>query len=224
MNYLEIFVEELSKEGYSIVKAGVNTLLKNSVDTLLIASNSYINTRFEIRLEYFIHEQEQLTDEAKKDFYENINHTKLSYLFELLEKTRISTYDLHAKILANFYSNLLKNGDLNYHEKTFLSNIDILNDEDLIHFHKIMKNNIDDISESEMEKLKISFPINTYTEYYIFEKLVRAGLMVEYSSSGGMNFATLNEEILKNKFFYIHCFSKEIYLFLDKTLRDKNFI
>lgn len=220
-DYIVDFTEELGKEGYSIIKAGVKTLYKAKGELAVYTIQSYMNTRFEIRLEDFAYEQDNLSDEAKKNFYKNIDHEKLNFLFELLEKARTLAYDLHAKILSKLYGNLIKNGELSYHEKTLLSNINILNDEDLIHFHRILKESVSDINEAKIKEIKISFPIKSYTEYYIFEKLERVGFIVTPSTSGGMNFAPRSEHILENKAFYIHNFTVEIYNLLELILGDK---
>ncbi len=140
-NYLITFTEELAKEGYSIVKASVNTFFKSSADIVLIARDSYINTRFNIRLEDFAYEQENIGYEQKKFFYENIDNKKLNYLFELLDISRTSVYDLHAKILAKLYTSLIINGGLNYYESSLLSNIKTLTEEDFVYLHKLLKTN-----------------------------------------------------------------------------------
>lgn len=221
-DYIVDFTEELGKEGYSIIKAGVKTLYKAKGELAVYTIQSYMNTRFEIRLEDFAYEQDNLSDEAKKNFYKNIDHEKLNFLFELLEKARTLAYDLHAKILSKLYGNLIKNSKLNYHEKTLLSNIDILNDEDLIHFHRILKESVYDINEAEIKKIKILFPIKSYTEYYIFEKLERVGLFVEYKTNGGFQFASENKKVLENKSFYIHNFTVDIYNVLDLILENNH--
>lgn len=215
-NYVLDFTEELGKQGYSIVKAGVKTLYKAKGELAVYAMQSYMNTRFEIRLEDFAYEQENLTKEQKENFYNNIDHEKLNFLFELLEKARTTAYDLHAKILSKLYGNLLKNGVLDYHEKTLLSNIDILNDEDLFHFYKILKNSEIDIMEAKIKETKILYTINTYTEYYIFQNLERVGLIVTDKESNIGKIA-----VLHNEFFYIHNFTLEIYNLLELIFGDK---
>ncbi|MDN5090989.1 hypothetical protein [Aliarcobacter butzleri] len=219
-NYLLDFTEELGKEGYSIVKAGVKTLYKAKGELAVHAIQSYMNTRFEIRLEDFAYEQEKLSKEQKENFYKNINHKKLNFLFELLENARTTAYDLHAKILSKLYGNFLRKGELDYHEKTLLSNIDILNDEDLKYFHKVL-NTVEDINISEIKKLKINFPIKSYSEHYIFEKLVRVGLLID---SSNIDAGTIGgkEFILNDRAFYIHNFTVEMYNLLTVILGDKH--
>ncbi len=68
-DYLLDFTEELSKEGYSIIKAGTNTFFKAKGDLAFYAIDSYIKTRFEIRLNDFAYEQDNLSNEEKENFY-----------------------------------------------------------------------------------------------------------------------------------------------------------
>ena len=137
-NYLIEFGEELGKEGYSIVKAGVNTLFKAKGELAQYTIDSYKNVRFEIRLRDFAYEQEQLSDKQKQNFYENIDHTQLNYLFELLEQSRTTMFDLHAKILSKIYSNLIRNNGLNNFEIRLLATIDSFMEDDFETIWEIM--------------------------------------------------------------------------------------
>ena len=122
-NFLIAFGEEFGKELYCITSATVNTLIKVNGDIAAYTIDRYKNARFNVRLEDFTFEENQLSSEAKKNFYENITYKQLNYLFELFDKARNSTYDLHAKILSKIYSNLLKKGALSYQESALLSNL-----------------------------------------------------------------------------------------------------
>lgn len=146
--YLEDFAKELGKEGYSIIKAGVKTFYKSIGELAAYTIDNYMNTRFEIRLEDFAFEQDNLRKDQKEYFYKNIDAKQLNFLFELLDKARISAYDLHAKILSKIFANLIKNGELNYYESALLANISSLNEVDFIALHKALKKNIE-ISISE---------------------------------------------------------------------------
>jgi len=169
-DYLIAFGEELGKEGYSIVKAGLNTFYKAKGEIAAYTIDTYMNIRFEIRLEDFTYEQERLSKEQKESFYENINARQLNFLFELLEKARTSTYDLHAKILARLYSNLILNGNLDYHESTFLANISILNDEDIYTIYNFLKNkkDVDDFNKIVMFKVSNFQDLNTYNKCLLY--------------------------------------------------------
>jgi hypothetical protein len=168
-DYLTMFVEEASKEGHSIVKAGVDILFKANGELAALTVDNYKNNRFNIRLEDFAYEQEQLSDEVKENFYKNITSEQLNYLFELLDKARTSTYDLHAKILAKLYANLLLNGNLNYYESSLLANINFLNDKDLIKVHSEL--NGKDLDENTDNKFKV----DNYQDYLVFNKSVQLG-------------------------------------------------
>lgn len=222
-DYLIAFGEELGKEGYSIVKAGLNTFYKAKGEMAAYLIDNYMNTRFEIRLEDFVYEQEKLSKEQKENFYQNIDSRQLNFLFELLEKARTSTYDLHAKILARLYGNLILNGSLDYHESTFLANINIMNDEDLIKFHKLLeeffnKNGID-IDSIIMKQKVLKFETKTYMDIYIYDKLLRVGLIVGTNLGKGSDLALYSGS---SKDFYIYNFTKDMYLLLSKILGEKN--
>lgn len=220
--YLENFAKELGKEGYSIIKAGVKTFYKSKGELASYTIDNYMNTRFEIRLEDFAYEQEKLSKGAKENFYKNINAKQLNFLFELFERARISTYDLHAKILARLYGNLIFNGNLDYHESTFLANINILNDEDLSKFHSLLngffKKEGIDLTSVVMKQEKLIFETKTYTDLYIYDKLSRVGLI---SSSKIGELADLAMYHQGQKEFYIHNFSKDIYLILNEIIGNE---
>lgn len=212
--YTELITEALIDETVPVIKTVAKTLYNRHVGD---AINNYREYRFTQIQNRFIEEEKLLSSEQVKNFYKNIDNTKLDLLFDLLDKARTTAYDLHAKILSKLYGNFLTNSKLNYHEKTLLSNIDILNDEDLIHFHKVLKENVPDINEAEIKRIKISFPINTYTEHYIFEKIIRVGLIVE---SSDIDSGTITDKIsiLNDRAFYIHNFTVEIYELLELIL------
>lgn len=137
-NYVVDFTEELSKVGYCIVKAGANSLYKAKGELAAYTIQNYMNTRFEIRLEDFAYEQDKLSEETKRNFYDNIDHKKLNILYELLEQARLTAYDLHAKILTKLFVNFIKNEELNYYEKTLLTNINIFNEIDFKMYKFVM--------------------------------------------------------------------------------------
>ncbi len=228
-NYLIKFGEELGKEGYSIIKAGVNTLLRAKGELVEQVYDTYINTRLAIRIECFAYEQERLSREQRKKFYQNIDARQLNFLFELLEKARTSTYDLHAKILARLYGNLILNGNLNYHESTFLANISILNDEDLLKFYNLLdvffKEKRIDIDTMLEKQEKLTFETKTYIDLYIYDKLMRTGLIIHRNVTPGMNFFQPSgdiDDIFGNKNYYIHNFSKELYLLMKEVVGADN--
>lgn len=216
--YLMCFADELGKVEYSILKAVVKTFYKANTELAEYTINNYMNTRFEVRLEDFALEQDTLTREQKEYFYNNINAKQLNFLFELLEKARTSTYDLHAKILAKLYGELLKKGDLNYHEKTFLSAINTLNDDDLFKFYEVLKEK--DLDEAQIKNIKFYYPINSYSEHYIFQNLIRTGLFIDSEDFDGGTIRGSSNFQLVDKYFYIHDFTKELFLCLKDILGD----
>ncbi|WP_418179743.1 hypothetical protein ACNSOO_04575 [Aliarcobacter lanthieri] len=217
--YTELITEAIIDETVPVIKTVAKTLYNRHIGDVI---NNYREYRFTQIQNRFIQEEELLSPEQVKNFYKDIDDAKLDLLFDLLNKARTTAYDLHAKILSKLYGNFLRNSKLNYHEKTLLSNIDILNDEDLIHFHKVLKNSKIDILEAKIKEIKILYTIKTYTEYYIFEKLERVGLFIEYKNSRSFQFASENEKVLENKSFYIHNFTVDIYNVLDLILENNH--
>lgn len=215
--YTELLLEELVDETVPLAKAALSTFYKAKGELFAHTIGTYQNARFTKRIESFAEQEKLLSPIQIKNFYENIDESKLDILFELFEKARTSTYDLHAKILAKLYGVYLNKGELNYHEKTFLSNIDILNEDDLFKFFAVLKDffkkeNID-IDTVEMKRIRLVFKIDTYTEHYIYEKLIRVGLFVDARNiDGGLVFQ--KDSNFQDKGFFIHLFTKEMYKFI----------
>ena len=201
-NQISEYINEIGnfigQEGYSIAAAAVSTLLKAKGELVAHTIGTYKNTRFNIRLEDFAYEEDNLTDDEKKEFYRNIDNKKLNYLFELLDKARTSTYDLHAKILAKLYGNLLINGELNYFQSTLLENLNILNEHDITYIafllyiikeHKSFPSNGIYIQELSMQRRLLEggvknediiiFSIKEYSHYYTYKKCLQLGIFIE---------------------------------------------
>lgn len=217
--YTELIMEALIDETVPVIKTVAKTLYNRDVGD---AINNYREYRFTQIQNRFIQEEELLSPEEVKNFYRDINNAKLDLLFDLLDKARTTAYDLHAKILSKLYGNFLRNSKLNYHEKTLLSNIDILNDDDLIYFYELIKSNISDIDKANIKEIKFLFKVSNYTQYYIFEKLVRTGLIVDSTDIEEIAIPANPNFKLKNKNFSIHNFTKEIYNLLELILGDKH--
>lgn len=217
--YVQLITEALADETVPAIKTVVKTFYNRTVGD---AINNYREYRFTQIQDRFIQEEKLLSNEQVKDFYKNIDSTKLDLLYDLLDKARITAYDLQAKILSKLYGNFVRNSELDYHEKTFLSNINILNDEDLIYFYKLIKSNISDIDETKIKEIKFSFQVSNYTQYYIFEKLVRTGLIVDSTDIEEIAIPSNPNFKLKNKNFSIYNFTKEIYNFLDLILGEED--
>ncbi|QCD44867.1 hypothetical protein [Campylobacter mucosalis] len=133
-DYAVEVVEIVVKECIPLAKALVCTLYKSETDLLLYGIDKYTYERFKIRIDDFAYEEKKLSEEKKKSFYEEIDRKNMNILVDLFEKARISTYDLHAKILAKLYSNLIQNSKLNYYEHALLANISSLSDLDFEYF------------------------------------------------------------------------------------------
>ncbi|RBQ28423.1 hypothetical protein [Aliarcobacter vitoriensis] len=218
--------EDVCKGAYNFSKFALNVFYRASnLKALKESFDAYQIEKLSQVIEDFQYEHSKIDDDKKREFYEDLKYNKqnLEFLYSLFEKSRKSTYRIHMQLLTYLSSSLVNKKELNYHEKTLLSNINILNDEDLIYFHKILKESVSDINEAKIKEIKISFPIKTYTEHYIFEKLERVGFIVKYVSDAGI-MADIEYEpyVYKDQFFYIHDFTVEIYNFLDLIFGDKH--
>lgn len=205
-NYIVDFAEELSKEGYSIVKAGVNTFFKSKGELVSYGIDTYMRIRFEIRLRDFTYEQEKLTKEERESFYKSIDNKKLNYLFELLNKTRISAFDLHAKILSKLYANLVKNQGLKYFEKVLLSNIESFTDEDFMIYKKVIKLFIED----EEKEYYTSENYEEIASLYKFQNLGIIGLDGNLHAFGNNDKYSITLKL--------NDYSKEFYTILEKVI------
>jgi len=212
-SYLTTFAEELGKESYSIVNAGVNTLIKTKGEIASYTIDCYMNSRFNIRLEDFTYEQEQLSSGQKKIFYESVDRKQLNYLFELLDKTRVSTYDLHAKILAKLYTKLILNKKLSYFESNLLSHIDILNEDDITSFYSFLLP-IEFIHKEE----RVPFKIDSFEKESTFRKCIQLGLL-KAVEAGSLDFQ--NAPILSDKTVHLTDFSFDFFKIL-KEIKDSN--
>lgn len=137
--------EDAAKFGYSVGVFGAKLFYQVSgLDTLGNAMDSFVAERFRQRLEYFTHEHDKISDKEKKTFYDNLknNPQNLNYLYEFIEKARMTTYELHAKLLARLSVELVKNNGLTYFDSSLLSNLDTLNDEDILFFFKVAQSGV----------------------------------------------------------------------------------
>lgn len=136
--------EDLAKTGYSIGSFACKYFYKvSSLEVLNDSMDAYKLSRFKQRLEYFTHEHENISNKEKEDFYSDLknNTQNLDYLYEFIEKTRTSTYDIHAKILSKLSVSLIKRKGLNYYESSLVSNLSTLNEDDFLIFYFAVLNN-----------------------------------------------------------------------------------
>ncbi|AXX86679.1 hypothetical protein AMRN_0927 [Malaciobacter marinus] len=219
--YKKLLFEELEDETVPLAEAVARTFYKAKGEIYAYTIGSYQNARFTKRIKRFEKQEELLSPKQIKDFYLSINENKLDILFELFEKARTSTYDLHAKILAKLYVNLISNGNLDYHESTFLANINIMNDTDLIKFYELLDELFNkkglDIDNTIIKQEKLEFETKTYRDIYIYDKLLRVGLIMDTSLGKGKDLAMYGGD---SKDFYIHNFTKLMYLILKEILGD----
>ncbi|MGF7403604.1 hypothetical protein [Campylobacter concisus] len=165
-DYTTEIVELASKESYALIKAAASTLYKSKVEVVSHFMHSFMDERFKIRLQDFIHEEERSSDRSKKKFYEDIDNNNINILFDLLEKARTTTYDLHAKILAKLYGRLFQNGKLDYYEHALLANINSLSDLDFMYFYNLVKN-----------KPKSPLMTSDDCEYIAINKFIQIGIL-----------------------------------------------
>lgn len=159
--------EDASKVAYSIGVFSLKAFYQvSNLEALKNSWDAYAISRFSQRLEYFTFEHKKLSTQEKKDFYTDLSRNKqnLNYLYEFIEKSRTTIYDLHAKLLARLSVELIKNGQLNYYESNLLSNISQLNDLDLIKIH-------DELKDKNLEETNTyTFKISNYQDYSTFNK------------------------------------------------------
>ena len=82
----------------------------------------------------------------------------MDLLYDLLDKARITAYDLHAEILSKLYGNFLKNGELDYYEETLLINLEKFNEEDLNYLSYILYLK-DDLKFRRDENKKVTYKV-----------------------------------------------------------------
>ena len=89
----------------------------------------------------------------------------MDYLYEFFEKTRTTTYDIHAKLLAKLSVNLIQNNGLNYFESNLLANIDSFNDVDIKRIYEFLK-----VHENEKIGVVLEFNFNNYSYLNTYRK------------------------------------------------------
>ena len=133
---IDIF-EDVTKEGLSGV-FGLTHIAKKytGVSLVLEGLEKRKFKRFEYRVKDFIFAEEKLTEEERKAFFDDITDEQFNYFMQLFEIAYDSMYDIHAKILAKLYENLLINKELTYFEESLLANMKIFNQTDFLVFYK----------------------------------------------------------------------------------------
>lgn len=206
-SYKELILEEIEDESLSFVNAAAKTFYKAKGELVAFSIGNYMDSRFTKRIERFAKEENLLSPHQIKEFYESIDETNLDLLFELLDKTRTTTYDLHAKILSKIYRNFLSNKKLTYFETTLLSYINMLNEQDVSIFY-VFINSIRHMDKEE----RIPFKIANYEEMNTFQKCIQLGV-VKQIDAAPLDFT--NAPILSNKTVHLTDFTYEFLNILD---------
>lgn len=193
-------VELASKDSYALIIAAAHTFYKSKAGPVSHFMHRFMDERFKIRLQDFIDEEERLSNESKRKFYEDIDNKNINIIFDLLEKARTTTYDLHAKILAKLYGRLFQNGKLDYYEHALLANINSLSDLDFIYFYNLVKN-----------KPKSPLITNDDCEYIAINKFIQIGIL----SKRGLPYIGGNNDDKLPIDFQINNFTKNLFEMLD---------
>lgn len=151
--------DEVCKGAYDFAKFGLMAFYKvSNLEALNQSLNAYSISRFSQAIEAFQHEHEKISQEKRKEFYEDLkyNDQNLAYLYSMFEKARTSSFLIHSKILAWLSIYLIENKELNYYQASLLANIDSLNELDFKYFYELLKeNNTDNISEKDPIKITV---------------------------------------------------------------------
>lgn len=214
-------VEDIAKLGYSVSVFGAKLFYGvSNLENLKKAMNVFVAERFSQRLEYFVYEHDNLVKRVKEDFYNDLknNSQNLNYLYEFIEKTRTTAYDIHAKLLARLSVNLIQNGKLNYLEESLLLNLNILTNDDILKIHRELKS-------CDIIKKRYKFQILTHKDYYLYQKCQQLGIFTHYtkpaiSVANGNQSVALAEQVIKDKEFLINEYTNDFFQVLDEISED----
>ena len=194
--------EDAAKFGYSVGVFGAKLFYGVSgLSNLDNAMDSFVAERFRQRLDHFAYEHDNLSKKQKEDFYDDLknNEQNVNYLYGFVEKTRTSTFDLHAKILAKLSVKLIKNKELNYFEDSLFANINIFSEYDFKRFYEGMKENSHaDLVTEYFFKSEAS----PYIEQTLIQKYLNAGLISHISDKVEHTGNDLGVTFYSNEFTY----------------------
>lgn len=140
-NSIEDAIEEAAKVGYAIGKFAATYFWHSSnLANLKKGFDVFITERLEQRLEEFAFAQKDVTKEQKKEFYEDLkyNQQNLNFLCEFVEKTRVTSFKLHVKILAALSVDFIINKRLDYYQVCLLTNINTFNEIDFKKLYEVV--------------------------------------------------------------------------------------
>lgn len=151
--------DDVCKGAYDFAKFGLKAFYKvSNLEVLNQSFNAYSISRFSQTIEAFQHEHEKISQEKRKEFFQDLkcNEQNLAYLYSMFEKARTSSFLIHSKILAWLSVYLISNKELDYYQSSLLANIDSLNELDFKYFHELLKENLtDNISTDNPIKITV---------------------------------------------------------------------
>lgn len=168
-------VEDIAEEGYHIGKFACKFFYQvSNLEALKNSMDNYMLSRFSQRLKYFVYEHSKISDKVKQEFYKDLttNSRNLNYLYEFIENTRTTTYELQAKFLARLSVELIQNKTLQYQEVELIGIVSQLNDIDFIS----IKNNLV-LPKNRMESGY--FKIEETEDYYTYRKCIKLEIFDE---------------------------------------------
>ncbi len=217
--------EDASKVGYSIgVFAAKAFYQVSGVEVLKNSMDAYMVSRFSQRLNYFIHEHENITEDEKKDFYSDLinNKQNLNYLYEIVEKARTTTHELHAKILAVLSCELIKNKGFNFYESSLVANLHTLTYDDLVTYEKVIR-------ETHVERLSkpnngiygsvLTLTTPDYRSYISIQKFLNIGMLSYPEDVSKLQFEKTNS-FRKSMDFVVNDYSLKLMLILQHCIND----
>ena len=214
INSIEYAIEEASKFTYSIGKFALTYFYHSSdISNLKKGFDVFLSERFEQRLEEFSIAQKKLSNEQKKEFYNDLKYNKqnINFLFDFVEKSRTTSFEIHVKILAMLSVNFIINKNLNYHEICLISNINSFNEIDFKVLYELFKKN----PLPEKAFLDGVFYTNDMKELIAIKKFLNAGIL---SESKITNLGHVKDKGLPVNF-TTNEFSRDLYKILDYVFK-----
>lgn len=185
-DYMITFVEEIGKGLYCFNKFVSAVFYETSgIGVVKKGLDAYSAAKIDVVLNDINYEHKKLSKETLKDFYENLTEQNLEYLYSIYEKSRISTYRLHIKILARLSLKLIQNKTLNYYENSLLANINLLTEDDFLVLYEELEQNLG-------VKENILFKPDKPYELSIISKFINMGILSQsdamYISQGEISY------------------------------------
>jgi hypothetical protein len=215
-NSIENAIEEAAKVGYATGKFAITYFWHSSnLANLKKGFDVFVTERLEQRLEEFALAQKDVTKEQKKEFYEDLkyNQQNLNFLYEFVEKTRVTSFELHVKILAALSVEFIANKDLNYYQICLLTNVNTFNEIDFQKLYEVL----DEKYKSNENKKDTCTHTKDPQKVIALNKFINAGVL---SQSKMTNLGNLEDKGMPVDF-AINEFSKELYEILDDIFKGQ---